>query len=505
MATKKTSDRSIFLFLMSMALFMFSPFTLIETMVNMISDTAIQIRIGLDSLSSGHIILDEIYSWHPDLIFTAHEAGWYVLLGAAYKALGIAGVIAVGAVFTYVTAYFCLKHSAGVSHPFICAVVLAAVPFMSGYPDYSVRPSCTSLCALAIFVYVWLGDFKPRAKYITYIACCFALGWLHGGILPAFAAVMVLFAVIELVFREFKNALWCLISVIAGFLISLLNPIGIRVWTFGLKQSAASDVWSFVDEWNPKTFSMFEAVLILLVFVGFMADDRVKKFDKKTLTRLALLCMFFVATCVYKRFMLQFSVMYLMFAPEQLTILLSWINDNLIRFKKKIEIRSTIYSLLAVVCVMVTLASGFLRCTEYFHYNTMQDIEDMAAYDHDIIGFLKEQGYERPFNSFNTGSWLAFSGIPVHIDNRIDPYMSEYSGVDHIRGKSDITTLDELDYIESVYACDAFILEVPGGYSYLLYEIDTYAPDRYKVVYDNTVTSGDGKVSRRWIVLEPCF
>ena len=79
-----------------MALFMFSPFTLIETMVNMISDTAIQIRIGLDSLSSGHIILDEIYSWHPDLIFTAHEAGWYVLLGAAYKALGIAGVIAVG-------------------------------------------------------------------------------------------------------------------------------------------------------------------------------------------------------------------------------------------------------------------------------------------------------------------------------------------------------------------------------------------------------------------------
>ena len=134
----------------------------------------------------------------------------------------------------------------------------------------------------------------------------------------------------------------------------------------------------------------------------------------------------------------------------------------------------------------------------------MQDIEIMMAYDHDIIGFIKAKGYERPFNSFNTGSWLAFSGVPVHIDNRIDPYMSEYSGVDHIRGKIDVGSLDELDYIRSEYDCDAYILEVPAGYSYLVYEIETYAPDRYRVVYDNTVTSGDGNTSRRWLIIEPC-
>jgi len=504
MVNTKKSDRSIFLFLMSLALFMFSPFTLITTMSNMISDTAIQIKIGLDSIASGHIILDEIYSWHPDLIFTAHEAGWYVLLGAAYKFLGIAGVITVGAVFTYVTAYFCIKHSIKVSNPFIAALVMVVVPFMSGFPDYSVRPSCTSLCALAIFIYVYMEEsFAPRIKYITFIVCCFALGWLHGGILPAFAAVMVLLAVIDLIFKRFKGALWSAVSIVAGFLVSLLNPIGIRVWTFGLKQSAASDVWCFVDEWNPKTFSILEAVLVLLLFIGFMVDDRVRKFDKKTITRLGIMCMFFVATCVYKRFMLQFSVMYLMFAPEELTILVSWLNENLLKIKKKLELQSRVFALLAAVCVIFAIASGFLRCTEYFQYNSMQDIENMAAYDHDIIGFIKEKGYERPFNSFNTGSWLAFSGVPVHIDNRIDPYMQEYSGVDHIRGKNDITSLDELDYIESEYACDAFILEVPGGYSYLLYEIDTYASDRYTVVYDNTVTSGDGSFSRRWIIIEP--
>lgn len=501
--TTKKSDGTL-AFLLALALYMFSPFTLISTMGNMISDTAIQIKIGLDSIASGHLILDEIYSWHPDLIFTAHEAGWYVLLGAAYKALGIAGVIIVGAIFTYVTAFFCIKHSHKVANPFVGAIVMVLVPFMGGYPDYSVRPSCVSLCALAIFVYVYFGEFKDKAKYITFVVCCFALGWLHGGILPAFAAVMLLLAAIEAIYRNFKEMLWCLGSLVAGFLVSLLNPIGIRVWTFGLKQSAASDVWAFVDEWNPKTFTILEAVLILLLLIGFMVDDRVKKFEKRTITKLAIMCMFFVATCVYKRFMLQFSVMYLMIAPEELTLLVGWINENLTKIKKKPAISSRIYSLLAIICVLFTGVSGFLRSTEYFHYNSMQDIENMMAYDHDIIGFIKAKGYERPFNSFNTGSWLAFSGVPVHIDNRIDPYMSEYSGVDHIRGKIDVGSLDELDYIRSEYDCDAYILEVPAGYSYLVYEIETYAPDRYRVVYDNTVTSGDGNTSRRWLIIEPC-
>ena len=133
----------------------------------------------------------------------------------------------------------------------------------------------------------------------------------------------------------------------------------------------------------------------------------------------------------------------------------------------------------------------------------MHDIEDMAAFDYGVIELAKSRDYKRPFNSFNTGSWLAFYEVPVHIDNRIDPYMREYSGVDHIRGKMCVSSLDELDAFSKEYDCDAFILDMAEGPSQLISEIETSAYDRYQIVYDNTVTSVDGLVTVRWVVIEP--
>ena len=502
MGKVKTDRRSPFLFVLSMALFMFSPFTLASTMSGMIGDTAIQIKLGLDSIAQGHIILDEIYSWHEGLVFTAHEAGWYLLMGAAYKLLGIAGVVIVGAIFTYLAAYFCLKYASSASNPLVCAVVAALVPFLGGFPDYSVRPSCTSLFALAIFIYAYM-KWEHKYALITFTAVSFVLGWLHGGILPVFAMVMGFFAVIELLYREYRRALLDIGFIVVGFLVSLLNPIGVRVWTFGLKQSSASDVWQYVDEWKPMEFTIFSAVCLLVLFIGFMTSTKVKSFDKAAITKLGLICMFFVATCVYKRFMLQLSIVYLMFAPEYLTDLVIWLNEHLLHVKKAPELSGQFYRLLAVICLVLTVASGAVIGMQYFHTNTMADIEAMNCYDRGVVDYALAQGYSRPFNSFNTGSWLVFSGVPVHIDNRIDPYMEEYSGVDHVRGKMNISTLADLDYVANQYDCDAYILDMGAGYSYLLYEIETYASDRYQVVYDNTVTSPYDSSALRWVIIEP--
>lgn len=504
MGKMKTDKKSPFLFVLSMALFMFSPFTLITTMADMIGDTAIQIRLGLDSIASGHIILDEIYSWHEGLTFTAHEAGWYLLMGSCYKALGIAGVILIGALFTYATAFFCLKYVSSTSaNPVVTAFVAAIVPFLGGFPDYSVRPSCTSLLALAIVVYSYMTSKKHISRCIVFVVSCFFLGWLHGGILPVFAVVMAFFAVIELLYKEYKKAGLDALSILAGFVVSLLNPIGIRVWTFGLKQSAASDVWQYVDEWKPMSFGIFVSICLLLLFISFMVTEKVRSFDKAAVTKLGLICMFFVATCIYKRFMLQLSVVYLMFAPEYLTDLIAWLNSIFLKLKSAPELSPRFYKLLTVVIVFLALASGALRGMQYFHSNSMADIEAMACYDRGVVDYALSHGYERPFNTFNTGSWLVFSGVPVHIDNRIDPYMMEYSGVDHVRDKMNIASLADLDYIEGQYGCDAFILDMGVGYSYLLYEIETYAPDRYKVVYDNVVNSPYNESALRWVIIEP--
>ncbi|SMC40786.1 hypothetical protein SAMN06296952_1072 [Oscillospiraceae bacterium] len=506
MSKVKEDKRSPFWLVLSMALFMFSPFTLITTMKDMVGDTAIQIRLGLDSIASGHIILDEIYSWHEGLVFTAHEAGWYLLMGFVYKFLGLAGVILVGALFTYLTAYFCLRiaHSSS-ANPLVTVLVTALVPFMSGFPDYSVRPSCTSLFALALLIYVYMNGKKHLNACITFVALSFFLGWMHGGILPVFALVMVFFMVVELIYKEYRSALYDLCAIVLGFLVSLLNPIGIRVWTFGLKQSSASDVWQYVDEWQPMEFGIFASTLLLLLLIGFMVSDKVKSFSKPAITKLGLICMFFIGTCVYKRFMLQLSIVYLMFAPEFLTDLIAWVNAKLIHVKSAPSLSSKFYKLLAFICILATVATGALRGTQYIHSNSMADIEAMACYDRGVVDYALSAGYKRPFNTFNTGSWLAFSGVPVHIDNRIDPYMMEYSGVDHVRDKMLVTSLADMDFIEGQYACDAFILEMGDGYSFLLYEIETYAPDRYRVVYDNVVTSPYDGSSMRWVIIEPTF
>jgi hypothetical protein len=334
---------------------------------------------------------------------------------------------------------------------------------------------------------------------------CFILGWFHGGTLPLFFAVYGVFIVMELVFRNWKDAGILAAGAVAGFVLSILNPIGIRCYTFGIKQAGATDIWAYVDEWGPMKFTIIQLTLILLVFVGVMTKDKVKQFDKKTLTKVALLSMFLIMTCIYKRFVAYYSVVFMLFAPEQYEALLSWAVTNIIKPKKeiKLDLSDVFYKLLAAVCAIMLIGLAAFYVPLYLPTGTMDDIEHMAGYDQQAVEFIKAQGYERVFNSFDTGSWLAYHGVKVHIDNRIDPFMSEFSGEDHIRGQMSVGSLADLDQFRGRYDNDAFLINTGEGFSYLLYEIETYAPDRYRVVYDNVVGSSiPGVGNTRWIIIE---
>ena len=493
------------LFLYLLVLFLFSPFSGVTSMIGMVGDTCMQIKIGLDDIAQGRLITDEIYSWHENLVFTAHESGWYLILGFMYKMFKLWGVIAVGAAFIYAAAFTAITYVKDKAHPFIIAAVVIFTPMLEGYPDYNVRPSVTSIFAVTLLITTFLSKRKALVKAAVFAVSCLFLGWLQGGILPLFFLVYLVLIAITLVYREFKDAGILASGAIAGFILSLLNPMGIRSYLFGLKQSGATDIWAVVDEWNPAHFSIVQMVLILLVFVGFMCGDGVKKFEKKTITKLALLCMFFIMSCVYKRFIVYYSVAYLMFAPEQYEALLKWICTEVIKVKKmpSVNLSDSFYRILSVVCVLMLGVTAYLYIPKYLPTGTMSDIEKMAAYDPQAVEFIKQQGYTKIFNSFDTGSWLAFNDVKVHIDNRIDPFMSEFSPEDHIRGQMGIGSLAELDMFRGRYNNDAFLINTGEGYSYLLYEIDQYASDRYRVVYDNVVESSiDGVGSVRWIVIE---
>ena len=73
------------LFVIAASLLVFGPFASMNHLSGWVLDCAIQIKLGLDAISSGHFITEEIYSWHEGLVFTAHETGWYLILGFIFK------------------------------------------------------------------------------------------------------------------------------------------------------------------------------------------------------------------------------------------------------------------------------------------------------------------------------------------------------------------------------------------------------------------------------------
>ena len=502
---KKNKISAKTIFLVSMMVLLFSPFAAVSSMIGMVGDTCIQIKIGLDDIAQGKLITDEIYSWHEGLVFTAHESGWYLLLGLMYKAMKLWGVITVGMVFIYATGFTAVNYFKDKAHPLIAAAVMAVTPFLNGYPDYNVRPSVTSIFAVTLLVVTFLSERKPVVKASVFATCCFFLGWLQGGILPLFCAVYAVYIVIELLFRNFRDSGVLAIGLAAGFVVSLLNPMGFRNYTFGLKQSAATDIWAVVDEWNPMHFSILQMVLILLVFVGFMTNDSLRRFEKQAVIKIAYLSMFLILTCVYKRFVSYYSIAFLLFGPEQFESLLKWFSANVIKPKREIalDLSEGFYKILTGVCAVMLIGLGALYIPKYLPTGTMADVEGMAAYDYGAVEFVKTEGYSKVFNTFDTGSWLAFYDVKVHIDNRIDPFMSEFSGEDHIRGQMGVDSVSDLDAFRARYDNDAFIVNMGEGYSFLVDDIENNASDRYRVVYDNTVESTiPGVAGSRWIVIE---
>ncbi len=469
-----------------------------------IGDAMIQIRIGLDMIAKKGLIVNDIYSWHQNLNWYPHEEAWYFVVGLAYKLGGIAGVIILTAIFNYTMAAIIFKKNLETVNSYIL-VLTAAIARCFSFPNYNARPHLASQLIFVVFVYIMLEDkISILKKCISFSVCSFLMAWFHGGMIPLFFVVFGVFIAIEVVFKQFKTAGKYLLGLLAGAVASLLNPIGVGVWTYALMQSQGSDVWKYNLEWQPKTFSVIEISALLLIFVGFAVDERLRNFDKKVITKLCFYCMFIIISCKYCRFMNFTALVIVMFCGEELAILLDWLNRNITKLDtKKFRLGDISNYILTVFCVGFMLFTTVFSWITYFPTNTVSDISGIAAYDEGVINVVREKGYSRIYNSFNSGTWLAFYGIPVHIDNRTDLYLAEFSGVDYITNKMLIADIDEMNGFVDEYHPDALVLDLEPGTTDEYFAEDLYASERYNVIYDNTVVSTyDGKQTYRWMVVE---
>ena len=469
-----------------------------------VGDTLIQTRIGLDMIKSRGLIVDEIYSWHEGLNWVPHEEAWYFLDGIAYSLGGIAGLIILTAIFNYTMAAIIFKENLKTANPYM-VILAAAIARCYSFPNYNARPHLASQLIFVVFVFTMMNDKVSTIKKCgLYVICAFLMGWFHGGLLPLFLAVYLVFIVIGFAYKEYKDSLKHLAGAAMGFAASLLNPAGIAGWTFGFKQTGGEDIWQYNQEWLPKTFSILEITGLLLLFVAFAVDERVRKFDKKTITKLCFFCMFIIISCKYCRFMNFTAILIAMFGAEEISILLVWLNKNITKFDlNKLKLSDISNYIISVFCLGFMLFTTVFSWVTFFPTNTFTDISGLAAYDEKVIDILKQKDYKKIYNSFNSGTWLAFYGIPVHIDNRIDPYMREYSGVDHIRGKMLINDMREMNSFVDEYHPDALVLDLRPGTTDIYFIDDLNASGRYNIIYDNIVTSTyDQEQSYRWLIVE---
>ncbi|MBR2295126.1 MAG: hypothetical protein IJ869_05130 [Clostridiales bacterium] len=485
---------------------LYSPFFNIIAIAGYNGDTMIQTKIGLDMIAQKRLILTDIYSWHEGLNWYPHEEGWYFLLGAAYKIFGLFGIIGVAAAINYAIAGVAFRkdYKEGI-HPLIILLNAAIARFLA-FPNYVARPGLISMIVIAFFLLIMLSEKPVLFKAVSFITGSFIISWMHGGMIPFFYLIMLILIVLELVYKNFRDSLFYLGALLIGFATSLLNPIGFKIWEFGLIQSKSTDIWELVEEWNPKHFSIPEITLILLLLLGFAVNDKMRKFDKATVTKMALLCMFIIISCRYCRFMYYVAVMVILFGAEQYSCLIDWINTNVLKIKKEnIHISDFSYYLITAFAICFAIFNIVTSVTSYFPTNSMSDISALSAFDEDAAKFIKDKGYSRIYNSFNTGAWLTFYDVKVHIDNRIDPYLAEFSGEDHIRGKMQIADLDDMDEFVEEYHPDAVLIELDPDYASYLIE-DYEGSGRYKLVYDNTLTSTyDPDITIRWLVFEVIY
>ena len=496
---------SVHIFLICVVAVLYCPFFNMKLIGDgYVGDTMIQTRFGLDMIASRGLVTEDVYSWHEGLNWVPHEEGWYFLVGAAYKLGGLAGIIILTAIFNYLMAAIIYKENLKTANPYMI-VLATAVARCYSFPNYNARPHLVSQLIFVVFVFSMLNDKVPLLKKCgLFVICSFLMGWFHGGLLPLFFVIYFVFIVIELVYKEFKTVLKHLAAVAAGFAASLLNPVGTANWTYALKQTNGVEIYQYNQEWFPKTFSVIEITGLLLILIAFAVDERVRKFDKKTITKLCFFCMFIIISCKYCRFMNFTALVIAMFGAEEISILLVWLNNNITKFDlSKLKLSDVSNYIISAVCIAGMLFVTISSWTTYFPTNSFTDISGLAAYDENVIKVLKEKNYKRIYNSFNSGTWLVYYGIPVHIDNRTDLYMKEFSGTDHIRGKMLINDIKDMDGFVEEYHPDALVLDLRPGTTEMYFVDDLNASDRYKIIYDNTVTSTyDKDQSYRWLVVE---
>lgn len=503
----KNCTMSNMLIIIVIALFCSFPFSF--NTYDLLLDTAVQIKTGIYILYNGNIHGD-IFSWHESLRWIPHEKLWYILVGWLYSSFKITGLIVFSSILNFIMYSIIVIVSRVKDNTKLLYIILAIFTVSKTFilPISSIRPHMISIFCFTVMILCIIYSDKISVNIMSFIVSIILTSLFHGGSIVIPFIVYIVYTIVDVLYsKKLKIFTINIISIMLSFGISIIALGGFDNWMYLTKQSCYPSIMKLFSAYNSMIFTIPKMLVLLITLIGVikMGNDRVK------IMKTVYLCMFILACCLYSRMMIHLSVVILICLPKAIEEFILWLFDilninNSINFKlKKHKLLYNIRDILTWTLLIIVFFYNVLFL-DYNNINTINDAASANAYDNGVISFIRENGYVKIYNDFNIGTWLIFNDIKVSIDNRVDPYLMSYGNdEDYFHNEHHIDSLTHLDDFCKRYNPDCIILYYnpdldiiyENGEEFIhsnrdinfINEIDTYASDRFKKVYENTAES----------------
>lgn len=417
------------------------------------------IKTGDFILENGYILKQDIFSWignELQLKTTMHSWGFDLLISLLHKFIN--NPIFTGMIYCFITGTI-LNYLIGrlfyKEHSLITLVFSFFIGFLSSNP----RPQNIGNMFFVGMIYILTKSFHQHKWKGIYLLPIISVLWanIHGGTLPILFAFEGLFFFLSLLpdfsigNLSFKNNLdTCVINLkymkdnfktyiqypikllfvlISSMLSGLINPYNWKLYIyFFITNNEATK--QFVNEWQPASLnSIYTIIVLILLFIPFIFFK-----EKISLEYWILPCICFCLGAIHLR-ILVYGILAALPIFTQIQSRFSY-KKNPYTFKD--------------------MLSGILCFTFIFSILIFSIHKEYPSIPKEIITTIKENQYERLYNTYNDGAELIYYNIPCFIDSRADLYPGDlledaiYFDTSSFKKEGEMNTFLETYHFDSI-------------------------------------------------------
>lgn len=462
----------------------------------MVFDGAIDYDV-LWHLKQGEVYLEhgvntnDYLSWQSGLTWTTAEWLYEVLIYLITKYTGAIGFTVLLALSTYQIYGWALKKN-GTSHPFIFFIILG-ITFMFPKNIYN-RPGEFQILFATIVIYWALYD--RNKLWLKQIIAGLFLANFHGGQVVTLLATLGIIDFVTLIHlvvvddsfikENDKKILKEITSqIILMFLASLINPMGIEMYTVGMKVPKMYST-QFIDEWQTWNIGIASGILILLTIIAIQTSQRFRKFNWRTLNILAIISAYTILSIRTQRLAGYLQAFIILFGYNYIIEFYEWIqikvaqqrvnslrlqlsrekpsdakddewglykdalNARLDKMLNKLTATRVISDtqevqtntvgraetptkskiIYTVIYIGIILFDILWINAQAVDVKTFGDLVDKnTEFQIEIVEYLKDNNInDKLFCGYTTGGWLIWNDVKQFIDSRQQPFTEEISG-----------------------------------------------------------------------------